>query len=35
VTGEWRQGSVVRNVGIVVVEHRQGRYVGARLVEEP
>ena len=34
VTGAWRQGRVARNAGIVVVEHRSGRYRGAIAVEE-
>jgi len=29
VTGGWRVGKVARNAGIVVVEHRDGRYVSA------
>jgi probable phosphoglycerate mutase len=34
VTGDWQSGSVVRNAGIVLVEHSRGTYVNARLVEE-
>jgi hypothetical protein len=30
VTGDWRTGTVSRNAGIVVVEHRDGAYVSAR-----
>jgi probable phosphoglycerate mutase len=29
VTGSWRTGKVARNAGIVVVEHRAGRWLGA------
>jgi len=34
VTGVWRQGRVARNAGIFVVEHRDGRYLGATAVED-
>jgi broad specificity phosphatase PhoE len=34
VTGVWRQGHVARNAGIVVVDHRSGRYRGAVAVED-
>lgn len=33
VTGEWRRGGVARNAGIVVVEHEDGRWVGAAAVD--
>jgi probable phosphoglycerate mutase len=29
VTGDWRSGKVAQNAGIVVVQHRDGRYVSA------
>jgi len=32
VTGSWRTGKVARNAGIVLVEHRDGRYVRATSV---
>jgi broad specificity phosphatase PhoE len=34
VTGAWRPGRVVGNAGIVVAEHRRGRYLGAALLED-
>jgi probable phosphoglycerate mutase len=34
VTGDWRAGKVARNAGIVVVDHRDGRYLGATDVED-
>jgi probable phosphoglycerate mutase len=34
VTGAWRTGKVARNAGIVVVEHRDGRYLGAVAIGE-
>jgi probable phosphoglycerate mutase len=34
VTGDWQSGSVVRNAGIILVEHREGSYVNALVVEE-
>jgi broad specificity phosphatase PhoE len=34
VTGEWRQGRVTRNAGIVVVEHRAGAYERAFQEED-
>jgi len=34
VTGEWRTGRVVRNAGVVVVEHSGGAYRRARAVDE-
>ena len=34
VTGDWQTGSVVRNAGIIIVEHRAGSYVNAQVVEE-
>jgi broad specificity phosphatase PhoE len=33
VTGEWRAGGVVRNAGIVLVEHDRGRWGGATAVD--
>jgi broad specificity phosphatase PhoE len=33
-TGSWRAGRVARNAGIVVVEHRDGRYVAPTAVED-
>jgi broad specificity phosphatase PhoE len=34
VTGAWRQGRVARNAGVFVVEHRDGRYLGATAAED-
>ncbi|HJQ85056.1 MAG TPA: histidine phosphatase family protein [Candidatus Binatia bacterium] len=34
VTGAWRTGKVARNAGIVVVEHRDGRYLGAQAIDD-
>jgi probable phosphoglycerate mutase len=34
VTGSWRTGRVARNAGLMVVEHRDGAYVGATAIEE-
>jgi len=34
VAGSWSAGSVARNAGLVVVEHRDGRYLGASAVED-
>ncbi len=34
VTGAWRTAGVVRNAGAVVVEHRDGAWVGARAAAE-
>lgn len=31
ITGEWRAGRVVDNAGLVMVEHRDGRYFDARF----
>jgi len=33
VTGEWREGRVARNAGIVVAEHRHGRWHSAAVAE--
>jgi broad specificity phosphatase PhoE len=33
VTGEWREGRVARNAGIVVAEHRHGRWDSAAVAE--
>jgi probable phosphoglycerate mutase len=33
VTGAWREGRVARNAGIVVVEHREGRWQSAAVAE--
>ena len=34
VTGDWLQGRVARNAGLVVVEHLGGRWCGATAIEE-
>jgi probable phosphoglycerate mutase len=34
VTGEWQTGSVVRNAGVIVVEHRAGAYMNAQVIED-
>jgi len=34
VTGEWQTGSVVRNAGIILVDHYAGSYVNAQVVGE-
>ncbi len=34
VTGEWRQGRVSRNAGLVIVEHQRGTWAGCRAVED-
>ena len=34
VTGDWQSGSVVRNAGIMLVEHRAGSYVNVQVVAD-
>ncbi|HZP41511.1 MAG TPA: histidine phosphatase family protein [Candidatus Binatia bacterium] len=34
VTGEWRPGRVVRNAGVVLVEHAEGTYHGAVAIDD-